>query len=419
VIRKFRRAALLIAVAALGGCGVLPLRKSPMVLVTDRAEMAAVVEYFNSLPSDYRVVLSYRATPVQALLERNRPADLILGRFLNGAASRRNLISLDGLLRRGQIRREDFYEALLAGGRDDKRQVLLPFSFNLPAVVFAPGEPLEDIPNLAIDLDYLKQKSGQFNQSVRSRFVRVGYSPLWVPDFLFTASSLFGVAFQEGAEGSLRWNSQALQTMQSSLKEWVVELNQGFEQDNAFARRYLYEPLPRLLDSRRILFYPTSSGELLDRLAEQDEEADFRWLRAPAGVPVTDDVQYFGIPRGSRNRGGASLFLAWIFQPDTQRKLLEIKSDKRLPGFGLAGGFSAVRTVSERYFPEQYRLLLGRLPPAEMLLPPAPLPSRWAELKAEVVVPWLVELVSGQAEEKDLTARLRDYRDQRADRSPR
>jgi hypothetical protein len=419
VMKIFRLVGLLVVVAALGGCGVLPFRQNLVVLATDRPEMAAVVEYFNSLPSDYRVVLSYRPNPVQVLLERTRSADLVLGSYLNGAASRRNLEALDDLFRREQIRREDFYESLLAGGREDKRQILLPFSFNVPAVVFAPGEPLGDMPNLAVDLDYLKQKSGQFNQSVRSRFVRVGYSPLWVPDFLFTVSSLFGVAFQEGAEGNLRWNSQALQAMQNSLSSWVVELNQGFEQDSAFARRYLYEPFPRLLDSRRILFYPTSSGELLDRLAEQDEEADFRWLRSAAGIPVTDDVLYFGIPRGTRNRRGARLFLAWIFQPETQRKLLEIKSDKRLRGFGLAGGFSALRPVSERYYPEQYRQLLGRLPPAEMLLPPASLPSRWGELKPAVVVPWLVELISNQAEEKDLTARLRDYREQRTDHSAR
>ena len=101
----------------------------------------------------------------------------------------------------------------------------------MPAVVFAPGEPLSDIAILAVDLEYLRQKSGQFNQSVRSRLVRVGYSPLWVPDFLFTASTLFGVGFQEGAEDGLRWNSQGLQALQGSLSSWVGDLNQGLEQD--------------------------------------------------------------------------------------------------------------------------------------------------------------------------------------------
>jgi hypothetical protein len=407
---------LLLAAAALAGCGVLAPRKSPVVLATDRPEMAAVVEYFNALPSGHRVVLSYRPQPVEVLLERKPSADLVLGPFLSGAASRRALEPLDDLLRRGQIRREDFYPALLAGGREDKRQILLPFAFNVPAVVFAPGEPLSDIANLAVDLEYLRQKSGQFNQSVRSRLVRVGYSPLWVPEFLFTASTLFGVGFQEGAEDSLRWNSQGLQALQGSLSSWVGDLNQGLEQDDAFTRRYLYEPLPRLLDTRRILFYPTASGELLDRLAEQDEEADFRWLRAAAGIPVADDVQYFGLPRGSRNRRTARLFLVWLFQADTQARLLEIKADKRLPGFGLVGGFSALRTVSERYYPERYRQLLGRLPPEGLLLAAPTLPSRWAQLKAEVVVPWLSQLVRGQAEEKDLTSRLRDFREQRASR---
>lgn len=417
--RLFAPVLLAAAVVALGSCGLLPLRHRPVVLVSDRPEMAAVVEHFNSLSPEHRVVLSYQAQPVQVLLARRAEADLVLGSHLDGAASRRNLDSLEGLLRRGEVRREDFYQTLLAGGRDEKRQILLPFTFNLPAVVFLPGERLADIPNLAVDIEYLKQKSGEFNQSVRSRFVRVGYSPLWVPDFLYTASTLFGVGFQEGVQDTLRWNSQALQAMQSSFAAWIVELNQGFEQDNAFARRYLYEPLPRLLEDGRILFYPAGSEELLERLAGQDQETDFRWLRGENGIPVNEDVRYFGIPRGARNRRGARLFVAWVLQPETQARLLQIKSDKRVPGFGLAGGFSSIRSVTERHYPAQHRQLLGRIPPSEMIVAPGALPSLWEPLKSEVVVPWLADLVGGQAEEKDLTARLRAYRDQRGERRPR
>jgi hypothetical protein len=286
----------------------------------------------------------------------------------------------------------------------------LPLSFNLPAVIF-PTEAVEgEVPRLTISMEYLRETGAGFNQSVRDRTVRMGFSPLWQPEFLYRAAEIFGAQFRETPEGSVHWNSARLQDMQEFCAAWLTETNPGYEEESRFRRTYLYEPLPKLLDDGRILFYTSDSSSLLRNVEEQTQEVDFRWLGGENRISVNEEVLYFGIPRGTRNRRGALLFLSWMFQPETQGRLLEINQEKRLDTFGLSGGFSALRTVNEREFPRVYRQLLGRVPPEEMLIFSKALPVSWGEQKKRIVVPWLVSYVAGEADEQALSQRLMDSR---------
>jgi len=392
----------------LSGCSLF---RSPVItLCTNRPEMAAYVEYFNTLSTDYRVVLCYKPSPAEGAMSRNRDADLVLGPWLNGSAARRHFESVDRLFRKEYLVRDEFYTGLLNAGMQEDKQVLLPFSFNVPAVVFLTNGMTEDIPNLMASMEYLSRKGGDFNQSVRDRFVRMGFSPLWQPEFLYTASALYGAQFRETSEGSVHWNSARLQDLKEFCKTWIEEINLGQEQDTLFQRKYLYEPMPKLLDTGRILFYSTDSSSLFQNLEDQGEEADFRWLGLENRIPVGEEVLYFGIPKGSRNKRGARLFLAWILQPETHTKLLAINQGKRLDTFGIAGGFSSLRVVTEKEFPRVYRRLLGRIPPEELFTFPKALPVGWGEQKERVVVPWLVSYVLGKADEELLSQNLTEYR---------
>jgi hypothetical protein len=198
--------------------------------------------------------------------------------------------------------------------------------------------------------------------------------------------------------------------MKEFCATWIEQANPGYEQDNQFQRTYLYEPLPKLLDSGRIRFYMADSSSLFRNIENHSEEVDFRWLGAENRIPVDDEVLFFGIPKGSRNRRGARLFLTWMFQPQTQGRLLEINQEKRLDTFGIAGGFSSLRMVNEREFPRVYRQLLGRIPPEQMLLFSKALPVNWGEQKDKIVVPWLVSYVRGRADEELLSQRLMEFR---------
>ena len=399
---------LLLLPLLVSGCSLF--RSQVITLCTNRPEMAAYVEYFNSLSDDYRVILCYKLNPAESVTGRERDADLILGPWLNGSAARRHFESLDSLFRREYLNRDSYYTGLLNAGMWEGKQVLLPLSFNMPAVVFPVDALPGDVPKLVASLEYIRENGAAFNQSVRDRLVRIGFSPLWQPEFLYSAAEIFGAQFRETQEGTIHWNSARLQDMKEFCASWIAETNQGLEQDNRFQRTYLYEPMPKLLDSGRILFYVTDTSSLFRNVEDQAEEVDFRWLGTENRIAVDEQVLYFGIPKGARNRRGARLFLTWMFQPQTQARLLEINQEKRLDTFGIAGGFSSLRNVNEREFPRVYRRLLGRIPPEQMLMFSKALPVNWGQQKQQIVVPWLVSYVTGRGDEELLSQRLMELR---------
>jgi hypothetical protein len=66
--------------------------------------------------------------------------------------------------------------------------------------------------------------------------------------------------------------------------------------------------------------------------------------------------------------------------------------------FGIAGGFSALRTVTDRFFPSQYPLLLGNTPALEYITAPETLPIRWESIKTRVVLPYLERAINTKYE---------------------
>jgi hypothetical protein len=400
---------LLALLMLLAGCSVLYRR--PLVLATDRPELASFVEQFNATQVDLRVQLRYRSSPEEAL-RREQGVDLLIGTRLAGAGEVRALESLEDLFRAGRLAREDFYAPLLAAGAPERRQVLLPLSFCLPAVVFLPYNLGEAPPNLAITLDFLRQSGGQYNQRVRDLLVREGFSPLWDPEFLLAAAELGGARFRLES-GTLGWNPRALEETIGYLRDWVRTTNGGMEAEAAFAAKYLYLPPGRLLDDKRIQFYLLRSCDLMRALDEQKEEADFRWLAGPEKILVSDEILFAGIPRGSHRKSQAKTFLLWLFRSETQSRLLEISRRQRLGVFGIAGGFSSLKSVNELAFPQYYPRLMGRIPPEELLYVPGPLPESWPEIKSQVLVPWLRQAVGAPGEagsSEQLAERLKSAR---------
>jgi hypothetical protein len=392
---------------ALSGCGLL--QRQPLVLVTDRAEVAPYVEYFNAQKTDLRVVLRYLESPAEAL-RRNVGADLVVGEGLSGYSAARSLDSLEDLFRSGRLRRSDFYAPILASGAPERRQVLLPLCFSIPAVLFLPYNLHEPAPNLSLSLDYLRAQGGQYNQSVRGSLVRLGFSPLWDNAFLYIAAELRGARFHADGGGGLGWNEKALEEAVAYLRDWVATTNGGVAAEEAFRAKYLYQPLGRLLDEKRIQFYVTASRQLLPALEDQKEEADFRWLAGAEKIYVSEDILCVGVPRSSGHKKAAREFLAWLFQPETQKRLLEASRRQRLGFFGIAGGFSGLKSVNEREFPQYYPRLIGRIPPEELLYVPGPLPPAWQEIKSQELLPWLRETAVSSAEAPDLAARLQAFK---------
>jgi hypothetical protein len=67
--------------------------------------------------------------------------------------------------------------------------------------------------------------------------------------------------------------------------------------------------------------------------------------------------------------------------------------------FGIAGGFSSLKSINETIFPSYYPNLLGNMPPEENLQDISILPSKWQSLKERVVEVYLLDAVDTTKEE--------------------
>ena len=378
--------------------------KDLVILCTDRPEIAAYVETFNALSPEIQIEIHYKEEPVRSLFAKDEPFDLILSAGLSSRSALQVLEPLDSLFKDEQLDRARFYQGLLKAGVYEEKQLLLPLSFNLPTMVFhrdsfdqaaqKDNDP-ESLPNLVIPLDFINTQGAAFNQLVRSSFKRMGFSPLWDHNFLYMGAVLLGAGFREEPLQDLSFDEDGLNRALQYLKTWVDEANGGPQLDEAFVQKYMYEPVSKLLDEKRILFYYTSSERLLQALEEHQEEVDFRWLTHGEEVVVEEEILYLGIPRAAGNKRGARIFLEWLFDQDTQELLLRINQAKRLKVFGIAGGFSALREVNEQSFPRAYPKLIGRIPSA--LRFPGHLPLDWAEIKRQVILPWLLSTITADS----------------------
>jgi hypothetical protein len=66
--------------------------------------------------------------------------------------------------------------------------------------------------------------------------------------------------------------------------------------------------------------------------------------------------------------------------------------------FGIAGGFSALRPVTDRFFPSHYPLLLGKIPSPDYIAASAILPIQWESIKNRVVLPYLEAAINTKNE---------------------
>ncbi len=400
-----KRALLLPAFLILAGCSAVSF--STVSLLTDRSEMAAYAEVFNATQRDVRVELVYSRDPAAAVRRGGTGADAVVAESLAGPDMREHFRSVGDLFGPGRLDPRLFYANLLESGRQDKTQYLIPLSFNLPLVVYRAATLGEDVPGSYVTIDYIRTKAAEFDAR-KSRIARkVGFSPLWEPAFVYYAAALAGAAFRSNDGRSVQWDEAALERVLNRLREWMGGLDAEGLKD--FDAKYLHMPYYRLIEDGRILFYLSDSREFLAIPLEKRQNLDFRWLGENDRIPVCEEIVHAGCLRGSRNPRGARRFLLWLFQPQTQIRLMETNHFKRLPGvFGVAGGLPALVSVAENDLPQphHYPAFVGHIPPREMLVAPGLLPAGWRAVRDSVVLPWLAEAVRGGAAEVPLRRRL-------------
>ncbi len=397
--------------AATAGCSLLS--GSVGILWTNRPEFTTYVELFNASQSRYKLEVVYKANPVASLSNATKVPDLVIGRQADSSPEIGRFVSLDQILNRGEINPSLFYRELLRAGRSEGRQILLPVSFDLPALLSKAASDASPASDTTVTLDQVKQRALLFDKDSSDAFRVLAFSPLWSGDFLYIAAQMMGADFREDSHGDLAWDDQKLTKAVSYLRDWITGVDGGSANDREFSEKYLYDPVDKLLSSGRVAYYYASLSSFYDLPADKRKGIRLQWVAQNGRIPVLDNLLFAGVPRWSRNRAAAFAFLEWFYRPATQRRLLEAARDEHLPGFGIANGLSALPQVNERDFPQFFPFLIARVPPADALAFPRPLPGDWRGIKSDVLVPWLEHEILSPATDQPLQERLKAWRLQR------
>lgn len=393
---------------ALAGCSLFPSRVA--VLWTNQPEFTTYTELFNAAQDRYKVQIVYKSLPAQSVAGAREQPDLVVGERISAAAAISRFGALDQIMGKGQIDPAAFYRELLSSGRHGGRQFLLPVSFDLPMILFhgqgaRPGAPI------AITLQEMKQKSLDFGKGSTESFPRSGFSPFWNPDFLVRVAEISGADFHQTPQGELAWDEQKLQSAIQTMREWVKEEDGGSSAEASFREKYLYDPINKLLDSGRILYYYMPAAKFFGLPPAMRSAIDFRWLAdGNARILAPESVLYVGVPARAPDKGAAYAFLKWFFRPENQARILEASKYEHLKSFGIGNGFSALRATDERDFPQYYPELLGKIPGPDLLAFPQSLPIDWGDLETNVIVPWLQHEISVSTQDQSLDARLKAWR---------
>jgi ABC-type glycerol-3-phosphate transport system substrate-binding protein len=384
-------------------CGYVKLpwmgETTTAILWTDRPEFALYAEHFNTGQDRYKIEVRYFESLAQKLTDTTEYPDIAAGSWLKSASTRALFRPLDNLFKNKSIDSNAFYSQLLALGRIEDKHYLLPVSFNIPALVFS-RENSSLLSNLFVTgLEEIKYLGKTYNRKSNGSFSRMGFSPAWNNEFLFVAATLFNTSFREA--DPLSWDPQALDQAVLYIREWIQEVNAGIEAEDDFVFKYFYEPPAKLAIAGRILFTYMDSSEFFTLSQEMRSSLQFRWISERDTIPLLEGTTYFGICKSGKARKASIAFAQWFFQDETQRDLMEKNRLNQLNAtfFGIANGFSSLRTVTEQIFPQYYPGLLGHVPPETFLLPPNILPKNWTALKDRVILPYLHDRIRSASPE--------------------
>ena len=382
------------------------------VLWTDRPEFAFYAEFFNKSQDNYKVEVCYYASPAQKLGEDGEYPDIVAASWLKNASAKTLFRTLDGFFNSSGLSSSSFYPRLLSVGVIDNHQYLLPVSFNLPAIVFARGDFNQPPSNpFTIELEEIKKRGKEYNVESNGVYTRMGFSPLSNDEFLFITAILLGVGFRESSP--VAWDPLVMEQTISYLKNWITEANTSIQMEDDFIYKYLYDPPDRLVNSGRILYVYMDSSGFFILPEERRTNLDFRWLAAKEMIPLDEWSVYYGVLKKSKAGKAAEAFTYWFFNAETQKQLLEAAKNNRMleTSFGISGGFSAMKTVTEQIYPQFYPGLLGHMPPESFLSPSNVLPRNWMIIKERIILPYFRERIRNPNREdvRPLERRMTDW----------
>ena len=388
-----------------------PNSSSRAILWTDRPEFAFYAEFFNASQEKYKVEVCFFESPAYKLTEGGESPDIVAASWLKNSSTRTFFRPLDGILSKDGLDHSAFYPRLLSFGRIEKKQYLLPLSFNIPAVIFTRDSPMTPSNPFTIDMAEIREQGQSFNKVSSNTYTRMGFSPSSNDEFLFLNAVLFGASFREAAP--IAWDPLALAQSITWIQQWINEANTSIQKEEEFAFRYFYNPPDKLVNSGRTLYMYVDSADYFTLPEERRMNLDIRWIASKEMIPLGEWIVCYGIHKKAKSKRAAEAFTKWFFKAETQKLLMEAAKTRRMheSSFGIAGGFSAMKTVTEQIFPQFYPDLLGHTVPENFLSPPNMLPRNWMAIKERVLLPYLRERIrySSNEDVRPLERRISDW----------
>lgn len=396
-------ASLFLSIFLVSVCMCSCARKSNVTLIrlmTSDKEFAQYTELFNATHKDIKVALIYKDNPASQIPVPSSEVqpDIIAGKWLMSENAHKYFKDLKNIFNTN-FNENLFYPALLEAGKYKKKQVLLPLSFNLPAVILSTENRNAVADGYTISVENIRVISREFTEKKQNseQFAKIGFTLLDNSDFMYLASKIMHSDFRRSRQ-SVTWNDENFGRAKNYLYDWLNNDNGGEEAEKDFSYKYLSMPNYKRVNSGNCFFAYIKSDKLFSLAHEQ---IDYRWISTDGKLPVEDDIEMIGINAKSKHEAEARTFIKWLLNIQTQRTIIEDKMSHALDTdtFGIAGGFSSIIEVNEQVMPVLYTMLMSNIPDANSIEAPLPLPAAWDTIRERLVIPSLVQAVTtGQAQ---------------------
>ncbi|MFW5694551.1 MAG: hypothetical protein ACOCYB_05245 [Alkalispirochaeta sp.] len=366
--------------------------EEPLTVWSNVAETAFLVERYNYI-HDADVRFRYVENLTERFTQERPEADVIIGRWVNTPP-------VNALMRRhGDYASNDMDLPPVDAG-----PYWIPLSFNLPAIAALP-DTADQLTEFAVSLDDITALYTTDSPPIH-------FAPSADPRAVYTLHRVLGFVPSADDQGTPTWDEDQLQEAVAQIREWRAEHNGGLAAERTYIQRYLYERPLQQLEKDRISAVYFSSEELFTWQFFDEREIDFRWLSSPEGeLYASENVVYGGIPSATDHVTGATEFLSWVTNRDTQGSIMRSKLEARIDSFGILEGFSFHESVNRRLGEEIYPELSGRIPHPQAITMSDTLPRYWDEAREDVVEPYLQD----EAESGPLASQLSQWYRQRGD----
>lgn len=134
------------------------------VIWTNSTDFITYCEAFNTAQDKYKITVSYKENPAEALIETTKGPDIVVGPWLKGEASRVKFAKIDGLLSEKKMNPAIFYPSLIKLGNVNGKQYLLPVSFNLPTIIFSSMHKNLVETNFTLSLEEIKTLAAAYGK---------------------------------------------------------------------------------------------------------------------------------------------------------------------------------------------------------------------------------------------------------------